>query len=143
MENATVVAGLHCNSHGLTAQYPFHFRTNIRLVGIPIQLPIRIQKIACNTSNGWLKGMLITNYDYLAVSVMIRSIISRDTCINHHVTNVQHGSVCSCTTFNCYTTWLVVFKYNNIQLHCGSGEITQVRLPKPCYRKINVRVKVV
>ena len=87
--------------------------------------------------------MLITSYDYLAVSVMIRSIISRDTCINHHVTNVQHGSVCLCTTLNCYTTWLVVFKYNNIQLHGGSGEITQVRLPKPCYRKINVRVKVV
>ena len=25
------------------------------------------------------------------VYVMIRSIISSDTCINHHVTNVQHG----------------------------------------------------
>ena len=47
---------------------------------------------------------------------MIRSIISRDTCITYHVTNVQHGSACSCTTLNYCTTWLVFFKYNNIQL---------------------------
>ena len=50
--------------------------------------------------------------------VIIRSIISRDTCINHHVTNVQHGSACSCTTLNYCTTWLVVLKCNNIQLQC-------------------------
>ena len=28
--------------------------------------------------------------------------------------------------------WLVVFMYNNQLLNGGSGEVTQVRLPKPC-----------
>ena len=39
---------------------------------------------------------------------MIRSTISRETCLNHHVTNVQHGSACSCTTLHYCTTWMVV-----------------------------------
>ena len=58
---------------------------------------------------------------------MIRSVISRDTCINHHVTNVQHGSACSCTTLNYCTTWLVVFKYNNIQLQLRDNPNIQLR----------------
>ena len=54
---------------------------------------------------------------------MIRSIISRDTCINYHVTNVQHGSACSCTTFN--------YLYNMVGcLHVQQHTITIVACGK-------------